>query len=208
MHKRISVIEDDPLIKESVLFFIKKDLQLELISDSSSVEEFMKLRFEIPPSILLLDIGLPGISGVDAIPSIKQKFPEVEIIMLTTYEDEDYIFKALSLGAGSYISKRTSLPKIIEAIHIVALGGSYMSPAIAKKVTAFFNSKQQAKKTVLTNRQTEIVELVVKGFSYQEVANKCFISINTVRSHIRQIYEVLQINGKADLIREYLSNNI
>jgi len=205
---RIASIEDDKLIQESLVFFIKNYTHYSVVATSNSLEAFLKLNFSDPPNIILLDIGLPGISGHDGISMIKDKYSNVEIVMLTSYEDEDYIFKALSLGACSYISKRTPMMKIVDALHVVVNGGSYMSPDIAKKVISYFSSTKKKNTNPLTSRQMEIVKYVVDGLTYDEIAKACFISINTVRSHIRQIYGKLEIDGKADLVRKYLKGEI
>lgn len=199
----ISLIEDDPGIRESLNLFIGRKSLVEIISLHDSVESFMEHQFSDAPNMLLLDIGLPGKSGLEGIPIIKKKYSEIDIIMLTTYEEDDIIFAALSAGACSYISKRTPLSKIVEAIDIVANGGSYMSPGIAKKITRYFVNSPKEVSTKLSNRQIEITKYVVDGFTYSQIAEKCFISLNTVRSHIKNIYSVLEINNKANLIKMY-----
>ncbi len=159
------------------------------------------------PQILLLDVGLPGLSGIEGIPLIKEKYPEIDIVMLTTYEEDDMIFKALCAGATSYISKRTPLIKIMEGLQIVANGGSYMSPSIAKKVIRFFN-KAPIKKSPLTSRQQEIVKHIVDGLTYNKIAEVCFISVNTVRTHIKKIYAELEIHGKTELVQKFMNGEI
>lgn len=146
-------------------------------------------------------------SGIDAIPHIKEKYPQVDIIMLTTYEEDDIIFKALCAGATSYISKRTPLLKIMEGLQIVANGGSYMSPSIAKKVIRFFN-KAPIKKSTLTDRQQEIVKHIVDGLTYTKIAEACFISVNTVRTHIKKIYAQLEIHGKTELVQKFMNGEV
>lgn len=138
----------------------------------------------------MLNINLPGISGLEGLPLIRKKLPELHVIMLTTFDETNKIFKALSCGACSYMSKRISLQKILEAVLIVSEGGSYMSPAIARKIANYYAPK---KKQLLTERQLEIVT----GKSYKMIAADLFVSIDTVRSHIKNIYKTLEINCKA-----------
>lgn len=206
--KTLSLIEDDSNIRESLESYISKKSLVEILSVSSSVQEFLELRLQNDPEILLLDIGLPGMSGVEGIPLILAKYPKLNIIMLTTYEEDEIIFSALGAGATSYISKRTPLSKIVEAIDIVEKGGSYMSPSITKKVTRHFIKKEQPSSSKLSIRQLEIVKYMVNGLTYSEIAEKCFISINTVRFHVKKIYSILNIKSKAVLIKRYLDNEL
>jgi len=209
MNHRLGIIEDEPSIRESIKLYTEAKTMIPIAGTWGSVEDFLGHSFNTDePTILFLDIGLPGISGIDGIPHIKMKFPQVNIIILSTYEESDKIFDALCAGACSYISKRTPLDKIIEALNIVAGGGSYMSPSIARKVTTFFTKKPVKQKAYLTPRQKEIVELIVGGKTYNEIAEVCFISLNTVRSHIKKIYETLQINSKVSLVMKYKDGEV
>lgn len=206
---QLAFVEDDPVIHKSLQTLFETHLEIDLVLHVYTVEDFMegfeKLQSKI--DILLLDIGLPGKSGLEGIPLIKQQIPDVDIVMFTTYEEDDKIFKALCLGACSYITKRTSLKQLIEAIFIIHRGGSYMSPSIARKVVQHFVAKPK-KKSILTDRQQEIVNCIVNGLSYQKIGDQLHISIETVRSHIKKIYRELQINNKADLIRKSLEGEI
>jgi DNA-binding NarL/FixJ family response regulator len=200
----ISIIEDEPMVRESLVTFLSSQAALEVVSDVASIEEFNKWYengFHSAPDVVLLDIGLPGISGIEGIRIIKKVSPETDIIMLTTYEESETIFKALCAGACSYLSKRSNLSQIMEAIQIVHKGGSYMSPSIARKVVQYFAPSDESKKEILTNRQKQIVSGLVEGLSYKMIADKYLISIETVRDHIKKIYKKLQINSKAELIK-------
>ena len=147
-------------------------------------------------------------TGIQGIQHIRQFLPEADIVMLTSFEDDENIFNALTAGACSYISKRTSLAKIQEALFVIHRGGSYMSPSIARKIARHFMPKVNEKTNLLTPRQYEIVEGLVDGLSYKLIADKLDISIDTVRFHIKRIYRALEVNSKAELIRKSLDGDI
>ena len=202
---KLAIIEDDPVVQESLSAFISIQENIELLTISNSVEDFLEWAHTCNnmPQILLLDINLPGISGIEGIPSILKHFPNIDIIMLTTFEDTDSIFSALQLGACSYVSKQTPLSEIIEIINIVAAGGSYMSPAIARKVANYFTAKKNPL-NALTERQRQVVDLVVEGKSYKMIATELFISLDTVSHHIKKIYRALNINSNTELVKRVL----
>lgn len=206
----LALIEDDLLIQESLNDFFSLHEDISVVQIESSVEIFLsnfsKKEPAIEPEIILLDINLSGISGIEGIPLLLNTFPEVDIIMLTTFEDNDKIFKALSAGATSYLSKKSPLKKILEAIRIVSEGGSYMSPSIARKVINHFTPNKSVSHK-LTERQLEIVDGIVAGKSYKMIANDLYVSLDTVRSHIKNIYKALNINSKAELIRKSYNND-
>ena len=203
----LAIIEDDLVVQESLVAFFGLQPKIETVLVSNSVESFLERinKCENLPKILLLDINLPGLSGLEGLPLIKKELPELDVMMLTTFDETDKIFEALSCGACSYMSKRISLQKILEAIEIVSKGGSYMSPAIARKIANFYAPK---KKQQLTGRQMEIVDGIVSGKSYKMIATDLFVSIDTVRSHIKNIYKTLEINCKAELIRKSYNNEL
>ncbi|PHS67973.1 MAG: DNA-binding response regulator [Flavobacterium sp.] len=203
----LAIIEDDLIIQESLVEFFGMQENIVTVLVASSVESFFEKikNCEKAPKILLLDINLPGLSGLEGLPLIKKELPELDVMMLTTFEETDKIFKALSCGACSYLSKRVSLQKILEAVKIVNNGGSYMSPAIARKIANFYAPK---KKQLLTERQLEIVEGIVSGKSYKMIASDLFVSIDTIRSHIKNIYKTLEINCKAELINKSFNKEI
>ncbi len=208
----LAIIEDDPVIRESLEGFLSANTALKIALVAGSVEAFFEQveKAVRPPQldVLLLDIGLPGMSGLDAIRHIRQKFPATDIVMLTTFEEEDKIFKALCSGACSYISKRTPLTTIQEAIFTIHRGGSYMSPSIARKVVQHFMPKTRRENDVLSPRQQQIVQGLVDGLSYKLIADKLSISIDTVRDHIKAIYRALEVNSKAEVIRMSLDGAI
>ena len=208
---KISIIEDNKVIRDNVSKFISFHEEFELAAICDSATFFLHTSIINPSNqthILLLDIGLPGINGLDAIPLILKKIPDINIVMLTTYEEEDVILKALCAGACSYISKKASLEEIVEALRIVANGGSYMSPSIAREIVNHLMGGRVSKATILTDRQKDILEKLVDGKSYQTIASELFISVETVRTHIKKLYKVLHVNNKTEAITQYMRGHI
>lgn len=203
----ITIVEDDATIRESLQHFIESMTVYVVAGSFDSVESY--LAAQLKTEILILDIGLPGVSGLVGLPQIKKVFPDLDVIMLTTYQEVDIIFEALCSGACSYISKRTPLPKIVEALHIVVNGGSYMSPSIARRVTErIAGSASKPEKIQMTSKQKEIVDHIINGLTYTEIAEKCEVSVNTVRFHIKKIYAALQIGSKVELYKKYVAGEI
>ncbi len=207
----IAIIEDHKVIRNNVSKYIGLQDDLAVNIEATSVEDFFnqlpKFR-DNPPQVLLLDIGLPGMTGLEGIPLILEKLPDLDIIMLTTYEEESKILKALCSGASSYLSKKSSLEEIIKTIRIVLGGGSYMSPSIAREIVNHLMGGRVSKAEMLTPRQREIIELLVDGNSYQEISSLLFISYETVRSHVKKLYKALHVNNKAGAIAKYLKGEI
>ena len=207
----LCIVEDRPVIRESLQKYFSAHPAIEVKIVVPSIEDFLielKNADTSAINLVLLDIGLPGMTGIQGIRHIRKYLPEADIVMLTTFEDDKNIFDALSAGACSYISKRTSLSKIQEALFVVHRGGSYMSPSIARKIARHFMPKMTQQKEVLTPRQKEIVDGIVDGLSYKMIADKLDISIDTVRFHIKRIYRTLEVNSKAELIRKSLDGAI
>jgi len=198
---KLSFVEDERMIREGIGTLIQSHPEFELVQLHETVESFLETNHSPIPQVMLLDIGLKmGMTGLEGIRLIKEKYPNVEIIMLTTFDDSERIFKALCAGASAYLTKQTPFNKISEAIKTVHGGGSYMSPHIARKVVQYFAPKKT--ETTLTSRQEQIVQGLVDGLSYKMVADKLMISTETVRDHIKRIYKKLEINSKAELIRK------
>lgn len=208
---KISIIEDNKVIRDNVSKFIGFHEEFELAMIHGSVESFL-YDIEINPKkntdILLLDIGLPGMSGIDALPILLDRKPDMNIIILSTYEEEDMILKALCSGACSYVSKKASLTEIVDAIRIVVGGGSYMSPSIAREIINHLMGGRVSKASILSDRQKEILEKLVEGKSYNTISEELFISIETVRSHIKKMYKVLHVNNKTEAITKYMKGHI
>jgi DNA-binding NarL/FixJ family response regulator len=161
----------------------------------------------IKTDVVLTDIGLPGMSGIDGIRLIKERIKNVDIIMLTVFKDENRIFKSLCAGATGYLVKDTPFPGIKDAITIIRKGGSFMSPAIARKIVEYFNPPFQ-KHEELTTREKQIIQGLIDGLSYKMIADRLSVSIDTIRSHIKKIYTKLQVNSRTELINKSYKGHI
>ncbi|WP_198666952.1 response regulator transcription factor [Taibaiella helva] len=204
----VSVIDDNKMIRDSItqLLALHRD-EFETAGVYESAVAFLNSLIIRNPGqihILLLDIGLPRLSGLDAIPLILEKVPDINIVMLTTYEEEDVILKALCSGAYAYISKRSGLDDIMAALRIVATGGSYMSPSIAREIVNHLMGGHVSKASILSERQREILQKLVDGKSYQTIASELFLSVETTLYSIKKIYKVLHVNNKTETIAQYL----
>lgn len=208
---KVSIIEDNKVIRENVSKFIGFHEEFELAMICGSIESFL-YEIEVNPKkntdVLLLDIGLPAMSGIDALPILLDRMPDINIIILSTYEEEDIILKALCSGACSYVSKKASLTEIVEAIRIVVNGGSYMSPSIAREIINHLMGGRVSKATILSDRQKEILQKLVDGKSYQTISEELFISVETVRTHIKKMYKLLHVNNKTEAINMYMKGQI
>lgn len=194
----ISIIEDDKTLREGYTYLINKSDDFRVVSNFNSAEAALKNIATYPPDVILLDVELPGISGIEAIPKLKKLIPESQIIILTVYEKEELIFKALSSGASGYLTKNTSTDKILEALKEVNSGGGPMSAHIARMVIQSFKRNEA---TPLTRRETEILEQIATGKSRKKIAEELFIDLETVKSHIKNIYYKLDVHSKADAIK-------
>lgn len=170
------------------------------------VSEFRKTT----PDIVLMDIGLPSISGIEGVRIVKENFEKTEVLMFTVFDDDEKIFEAIKAGASGYLLKKSTPSEIIEAVFSLYHGGAPMSSSIARKViSSFQNSSAVSAKTTyeLTTRESEILHSLIEGMSYQKLAEKYFISISTVRTHIKHIYEKLHVNSKAEAVAKVLKKN-
>lgn len=194
----VCIIEDDEVIRKGYISLLREDAAFFVTGEYASVEAALKLLNENQPDVILLDIQLPGIKGVDAIPAIKKILPEASIIMLTVHESAELIFAALKNGAAGYLTKNTPFQKIKEHIREVVNGGGAMSAGIALQVMKFF---QKNINSPLTRRETEILECIASGKSRTKIAAELFIDKETVKSHIKNIYHKLDVNSRDEAIK-------
>ncbi|MEP7267241.1 MAG: response regulator transcription factor [Saprospiraceae bacterium] len=198
MDIRVILIEDDQTIREGYSYMIDRAEGLKMVNSYSSFEEAEPYLISDYPDVILLDIELPGLSGLEAIEKIKKKYPSGHVIILTVYDNEANIFKALSTGASGYLTKNSSTSKIVESIKEVMQGGGPLSAGIAKMVIHSFRRKTDSP---LTKRETQILECIAEGKSRTRIALELFIDKETVKTHIKNIYNKLDVNSKEGAIR-------
>lgn len=200
---RVAIIEDDETIREGYAFLIGNTPGYKIAGTYNSFEEATRKIMADDPDVILLDVELPGISGVEAIPKLKKLLPAVHILILTVYEQELLIFRSLGNGAAGYLTKNTPHEKIMAAIKEVMDGGGPMSANIARMVIASFKRNES---TPLTRRETEILEQIATGKSRKRIADELYIDLETVKSHIKNIYYKLDVHSKADAIKAARDN--
>jgi DNA-binding NarL/FixJ family response regulator len=206
----IAIVEDEVAIRDAIQNFLNQKGNMKCEQAYGSVEQFIHNVSETNlPDIIMMDIGLPGISGISGIKLIKKKYPRINIIMLTIFSDSYKIFQSLCAGASGYLLKNAPFSEIFQAIEIVYNGGSSMSPQIARKVVDYFQkNKSKSEHSGLTEKEKEIVAGLVDGLSYKKIAEQNFISLETVRTHIKNIYKKLHVHCKVDVIKKSLSGEI
>ncbi|MBS4066708.1 MAG: response regulator transcription factor [Chitinophagaceae bacterium] len=200
----IAVIEDDPVVRKGLEKYFRSQPEFGNVTAIESVENLFENNINFPElDIVLTDIGLPGKSGIEGIKLIKDKKPEVDVIMITVFTDADKIFQSLCAGATGYILKGASFDEIKESVFTILNGGSYMSPSIARKIVEYFKPAKKNSQAGLSIREEQIIKCLIEGLSYKLIAARLTISTDTVRFHIKNIYSKLQVNSKSEVIARY-----
>lgn len=204
MIKSIAIIEDDDKIRQYLYEELLHHLEVKRMELFSNAEDALRNLSIDPVEIAMFDIQLPGMNGIECIRRLKIIHPRMQMMVLTVYDNPDTIFDALKAGANSYILKSTAPDKIVEAVKELHDGGSPISSQIARKVIEAFQLKENANEyfQTLSRREQEILEHLSKGYRYKEIADKLFVSIETVRTHIRNIYEKLQVNSRVEALKK------
>ncbi|HEV2327388.1 MAG TPA: response regulator transcription factor [Verrucomicrobiae bacterium] len=204
---KIAIVEDNKVIRESLMEFAQSDPEFRCVCACSTAEEALKIIPKHEPEIVLMDIQLPNMSGIDCLAQLKRLLPSVQIIMVTVYEDTERIFKALRLGACGYLLKRCSPEELIAAIREVRQGGAPMSREIARKVIVSFQEpvKTAAEVEDLSPREREILELLAGGFPNKTIADRLGLTDGTVRWHLRHVYHKLHVRSRTEAALKFRS---
>jgi DNA-binding NarL/FixJ family response regulator len=207
---KTAVVEDMRDIREGLTTLIDFTEGFNCTGGYRSMEEAIpKIKGNVP-DVLLSDIGLPGMSGIEGIKILKEAFPEMTILMLTVYDDDERIFDALCAGASGYLLKRTSPAKLLENIREAVSGGAPMSPEVASRVISLFRDIRPPEKVDydLTPHETRLLKLLVEGHNYTTAAQELKVSYNTIKFHMRHIYEKLQVHSKSEAVAKALQNRL
>ena len=207
---KVSIIEDRREIRESLAMLIGGTAGFDCIATYRSMEDALARIGSQLPDVVLSDIGLPGMSGIDGIRILKEKYPNLLLIMLSIYDDDERIFDALCAGACGYLLKRTPPTKLLENIKEAVTGGAPMSPEVASRVITLFREFRPPEKVDydLTGHETRILKLLVDGYNFTTAAKKLGVSYNTVKFHMTKIYDKLQVHSKTDAVSKALQNRL
>jgi DNA-binding NarL/FixJ family response regulator len=201
----ISIVEDNDKLRGTLARVLNRADDFRCVSHHPSAEEALKELPKIKPDVVLMDINLPGMNGVECVRQLKPLLPQTQVMMLTVYEDTENIFNALAAGANGYMLKRTSSKELIEAIHEVQRGGSPMTMHIARKVVQSFQKSPPAQPAeILSEREQQVLDLLSQGLIYKEIADKLQISYETVHTYIRRVYEKLQVRTRTEAVAKFL----
>ena len=204
----VAIVEDVRDIREGLTMLIDASPAFCCSHAFATAEEAIGALPSVQPDVVLMDIQLPGLNGIEAVQKLKPLCPDTQFIMSTVYEDDEKIFQSLAAGANGYLLKKTPPEKILEAITEVYNGGSPMNGQIARRVISFFQQTHSiADNGLLTEREKEILQELAKGYRYKEIAHLFKISIETVRSHARKIYEKLQVRSRTEALNKIYGNH-
>ncbi len=205
----LAIVEDINDIREGLRNYFERQKSIARVDAFGNMEDILALvNNGYKPNVILSDIGLPGINGIDGIKLISVASPETDVIMLTVFMDSEKIFNALCAGATGYLLKGTPMPEILKAINEIHNGGSYMSPSIARKVVEHFKTPTKRVNADLTERERDVINCLLDGLSYKLIADRLNISIDTVRFRIKSIYKKLHVNSKAEILSKALKGEI
>jgi DNA-binding NarL/FixJ family response regulator len=197
---RIVIVEDNRLLLENLRLLLNGEEGIKVTGAFGSAEEALPELSQCAPDVMLTDLDLPGISGIELTRRVKASFPDIDIMAYTIFEDRETVFSAIKAGASGYILKGSSPRELIESLNSLYLGGAPMSPKIARKVIQEFQDETVSESSLLSHRETEIVRGIEQGLTYKNIAEKFFISPHTVHTHIKNIYEKLQAKDRPEAI--------
>jgi DNA-binding NarL/FixJ family response regulator len=207
---RVSIFDDNQALRESLYYLISGTPGYQVSGAYSDASQVVNNLSAEPADVVLMDIDMPGINGIQATERIKSHFPEVNVLMLTAYDDTARVFDALQSGATGYLLKKTPPARILEAIQEVCQGGAPMNAAIARKVLEFFQKKKNVPENNydLSNREKDILHCLVKGDSYKMIGDHCHISMGTVCTHISNVYKKLHVNSKSEAVAKAIKEKL
>lgn len=206
----VALVEDNHDLRMGTAFVLRSSPSFEVVGAFESAEELVESFDDLRPDVVLMDIELPGMSGIEATSILKKEHPHVQIVMLSVYEDDENVFQAICAGACGYVSKPVMPAQIIDLVEQAFGGSSPMSPHIARKVLEMFKQHLPPPKADynLTPRELEVLDLLIQGFDNKMIAEKLFLSTFTIRAHIRNIYEKLHVHTKSQAVAKALKERV
>jgi DNA-binding NarL/FixJ family response regulator len=204
---RVAIVEDDDWLRSSLATEISSAAGFQCLGSFRSAELALKNIPTLNPDVVLMDINLPGMDGVQCVRQLKEVCPKIQFLMLTVYEESDRIFNSLQAGARGYLLKRTAMEELFDGIRQVMDGGTPLTDHIARKIVHYFNQLGQRASTLesLSPRETKVLEVLAQGLSYKEAAHSLTLSIDTIRMNVRHIYHKLHVHSRAEAVAKYLS---
>ncbi len=203
----VAIVEDDVPAREIIAGWIRSAEGFKLVGEYDDAESAIADLPQRKPSVVLFDINLPGMNGIECVRKLKPRLPDTQFLMVTVYEDANHIFDALAVGASGYLLKQTRRSELLDALRDVHAGGSPMSSQIARKVVQSFRRNETSKvdneAAELSQREREVLELLARGYLYKEIAEQLKISVQTVNTYIRRIYEKMHVRSRAQAVAKY-----
>jgi DNA-binding NarL/FixJ family response regulator len=200
---RVLIAEDHPLFREGMRGRLDRVADVAVVGEAASGDEAVELAKELEPDVILMDIKMPGLNGIEATREIQQASPQIGVLVLTMFEDDDSVFAAMRAGAKGYLLKDSGGEGVVHAIRAVASGEAVFGPGVAERIIGFFSAPRAAPKRAfpeLTEREEEVLSLVAQGKSNQEIARQLFVSLKTVRNHVSNILLKLQVADRAQAV--------
>ncbi len=211
MSTSLVIVEDHPDLRQGLELVLRELPEMAVrgvFADCETMLETFRGEDHMA-DVVLMDIGLPGISGIEGVERVKSLWPACEVLMLTVFEDDDNVFRAVCAGASGYLLKKSSPAEIVQAIRHVREGGVPMTPLIARKVMRMFRDfNPRREENILTKREREVLAALVDGLDYKRIAERLFISLDTVRNHLRHIYAKLQVHSKSEAVAQALKRRL
>jgi len=202
----ILIVDDHAIVREGVRMILAKESDLEVVGEAGDGQEALELTKRLRPQVVVMDISMPGMGGIEATQTLRSTSPDVQVVALTMHEDETYVFQLLRAGAAGYVLKRAAAQDLVQAVRAAAKGEAFLYPSVARKVVEDYlrrveSGEERERYDGLTAREKEILTLIASGSSNQQIAEKLFISIKTVQTHRAHILEKLGLHDRTELVR-------
>ena len=202
---RILLADDHAVVREGTRQFLEREDDLEVVGEAADGEEAIRLVGSLSPDVAIMDISMPNVDGIEATRQIKAKYPKVAVLILSAYDDDQFVFSLLEAGAAGYLLKSVRGNELVNAIREVSAGESVLHPTIARKVLNRFTNitsetQKQKKQNILTEREMEVLQLATQGSSNQEIADSLYLSLRTVQSHLNHIFNKLQVSSRTEAV--------